>query len=61
MAIKSNPICGVLLEAKSSGLGAEVASMGEIQHALNIGFSPEKIVYYSPVKTMDDLEFAIKG
>jgi len=61
VAIKTNPIAGVLLEAKKAGLGAEAASMGELQHALNIGFNPEKIVYDSPVKTMYDLERAIKA
>ena len=39
---KTNPIAGVLLEAKKAGLGAEAASMGEMQHALNIGFDPAK-------------------
>ena len=32
----------MLLEAKKAGLGAEAASMGEMQHALNIGFDPAK-------------------
>jgi len=50
-----------LLEAKALGLGAEAASMGEMVHALNLGFDPEKVVFDSPVKTIKDLEFAIKG
>merc|ERR1711936_348538 len=61
VAIKTNAIVGVLLEAKSLGLGAEAASMGEMQHALNLGFDPHKVVYDSPVKTMKDLEYAIKA
>lgn len=61
VAIKTNPIAGVLMEAKNAGLGAEAASMGEMQHALNLGFDPSKIVYDSPVKTSYDLERAIKA
>merc|ERR1711935_888545 len=61
VAIKTNPIAGVLLEAKRAGLGAEAASMGEMEHALSLGFDPAKIVYDSPVKTAGDLERAIKA
>lgn len=61
VAIKSNPIRGVLLEAKNCGLGAEAASMGELQHALSLGFNPNKIVYDSPVKTTKDLKIAIEA
>jgi len=32
-----------------------------MEHALNLGFDPAKIVYDSPVKTEFDLEFAIKA
>lgn len=39
VAIKTNPIAGVLLEAKKAGLGAEAASLGEMEHALRIVFS----------------------
>ena len=51
----------MLLEAKKAGLGAEAASRGEMEHALNLGFEPAKIVYDSPVKTTRDLEFAINA
>ena len=61
VAIKTNPIAGVLLEAKRAGLGAEAASLGEMEHALSLGFDPAKIVYDSPVKTTIDLERAIRA
>ena len=51
LAVKANPIAGVLQTAKSHGLGAETASMGETLHALSLGFSPETIIFNSPCKT----------
>ena len=42
VAIKSCPLSGVLLEAQKLGFGAECASMGEVKHALSLGF-PGKI------------------
>ena len=60
VAIKSCPISGVLLEAKELGFGAECASMGEVKHALSLGFAPELIVYDSPVKTRTNIELALK-
>ena len=37
------------------GHGIECASIGEVLHALNVGFPPEKIVFDSPVKTVPEL------
>jgi len=60
VAIKACPISGVLLEAQKLGFGAECASMGEVKHALALGFPAPKIVYDSPVKTRTNLEIALK-
>ena len=51
VAIKSCPLSGVLRQAQKLGFGAECASMGEVKHALALGFEPSKIIYDSPVKT----------
>ena len=60
-AIKTNPIRGVMLEAKKCGLGAEAASIGELEHALQLGFDRSKIVYDSPVKTKAHLKHALNA
>jgi len=60
VAIKSCPLSGVLLEAQKLGFGAECASMGEVKHALSLGFPAEKIVYDSPVKTKTNIEISLK-
>ena len=51
---------GVLRQAQKLGFGAECASMGEVKHAIELGFDPAKIIYDSPVKTKTNLEIAIK-
>ena len=43
------------------GIGAEVASLGELKIALRAGCPAEKIVFDSPVKTWQDLEFALEA
>ena len=53
VAIKSCPLSGVLRQAQKLGFGAECASMGEVKHAIALGFEPSKIIYDSPVKTKD--------
>jgi len=60
VAIKSCPLSGVLRQAQKLGFGAECASMGEVKHAIALGFEPSKIIYDSPVKTKTNLEIAIK-
>lgn len=37
------------------GHGVECASIGELLHAIKVGFPPEKIVFDSPVKTAPEL------
>ena len=59
MAMKSNPLASCLLLAKELGLGCEVASPCELEHALRLGFAPNKIVMDSPAKTRRDLRKAL--
>jgi diaminopimelate decarboxylase len=60
IAMKANPLMSILTFCKALNAGVEVASMGELAMAMKAGYPPDKIVYDSPVKTMRDLEFALK-
>ena len=53
LAIKCCPLSGVLRQAMKQGFGTECASMGEVKHAISLGFEPSKIFYDSPVKTKE--------
>ncbi len=55
LAVKSNPLTATLKVAKHLGFGAEVASPAELEHAIQIGFAPDAIVFDSPAKTFRDL------
>lgn len=59
VAMKANPLVGCLELARSLGMGCEVASPAELEHALRIGFPPSKIVMDSPAKTRRDLYRAL--
>ncbi|MGE5425107.1 MAG: hypothetical protein ACM3N9_07065, partial [Syntrophothermus sp.] len=61
VAMKANPLIKILDHLQKKGAGAEAASMGELRLALHAGYSPEKIVFDSPVKTIEELEFAIRA
>ncbi len=59
-AVKANPLVEVLKQIRKNGMGAEVASPGELLIALNAGFAAENIIYDSPTKTISDLTACIK-
>jgi diaminopimelate decarboxylase len=60
LAIKACPLAGIMKLAGVMGCGVEAASIGEVNLALELGFDPWMIVYDSPVKTREELEFALK-
>ncbi len=60
IAMKANPLEKILLKLKDFGVGAEVASFGELRMAENAGYPAARIVYDSPVKTIPELEYAIR-
>ena len=60
-AVKANPLVNVLKQIQEYGMGAEVASSGELMLALKAGFSSERIIYDSPAKTMADLRTCFKS
>jgi diaminopimelate decarboxylase len=59
VAMKANPLIRILEFVHQLGAGAEVASLAELKMALKAGYTAEKIVFDSPVKTWLDLEFAL--
>lgn len=55
-AVKANPSLAVLDVFAAAGLGADVASRGELRAARRAGFPPIRILATGPVKTDADLE-----
>lgn len=60
VAVKANPLRGVLRGAQERGFGAECASFAEAKHSLSLGFPPRKVVYDSPCKTLGELEHLLR-
>jgi diaminopimelate decarboxylase len=58
-ATKACPAVGVLRLLADEGLGADVASQGELAAALRAGIPPERIVLHGNAKTDDDLDAAV--
>ncbi len=59
-SMKANPLLGLCQLFKQLGARIEVASSGELQTAVAAGFSPDSIIFTSPGKTFEELEFAIE-
>jgi len=59
VAMKANPLKRILEFIRLLGAGAEVASLAELKMALKAGYPAKKIVFDSPVKTWQELEFAL--
>lgn len=60
VAIKANPVLGILREVVAAGLGLEAASWGEVELARAAGCAPERVVYDSPAKTRAELRRALE-
>lgn len=60
-AVKANPLFNVLRIIQKSGVGAETASLPELYIAQKAGFVSNKIVFDSPIKTYEELEYALKS
>ncbi len=60
-SMKANPLLGICQLFKTLGSSIEVASSGELHTALSAGFRPEDIIFTSPGKTREELEFAISS
>lgn len=58
-AVKANPALAVLATLAGLGLGADVASRGELAAALRAGIAPGRIVVTGPGKRDDELRRAV--
>jgi diaminopimelate decarboxylase len=61
VAAKANPLAKTLSKIRSMGVGLEVASLPELYLAEKAGFSADKIVFDSPSKTKDEIEYALRS
>lgn len=59
-AVKSNPYKNILKSINKAGIGAEVASITELELALKAGFKPEMMIFDAPVKTIREINRALK-
>ncbi|HXG22105.1 MAG TPA: pyridoxal-dependent decarboxylase, exosortase A system-associated [Methylomirabilota bacterium] len=59
-AVKANPHPAILRLMRRFGLGADVASEGELRAVLEAGFEPGDIEFSGPGKTQVELEYAIQ-
>jgi diaminopimelate decarboxylase len=59
-SIKANPSLGVCQLLARLGVGAELASGGELLLALKAGFEPRRIIFAGPGKTDEELELAVR-
>ena len=58
-ALKANPALGVVAHLGRLGLGADIASGGELDTALRAGITPERIVFTGPGKRDEELRRAV--
>ncbi len=60
VAIKANPLIALLDYLKTLGAGAEAATLPELYFAEKCGYDPQKMVFDSPAKTRQELEYALE-
>jgi len=60
-AVKANALVKVLEPLRQYGMGAEVASPGELMIARAAGYDAESIIFDSPAKTQQDLRTCIEN
>jgi diaminopimelate decarboxylase len=60
-AVKANPALAVVAHLAGLGLGADVASGGELATALRAGLAPDRIVMTGPGKRDEELEAAVRA
>ena len=59
-AMKANSHPEILKRARDLGLGVDLVSGGELQKALNAGFSREQMIFSGVGKSKKDLELALQ-
>jgi len=60
-AVKANPNLAVIRHLGGLGLGADVASGGELRHALRAGIPADRIVFTGPGKRDEELTDAVEA
>jgi diaminopimelate decarboxylase len=60
IAIKANPLVEVLREVVRAGAGLEAASIEEAELALAAGCPAERVMFDSPAKTRDEIDYALR-
>ncbi len=60
-AVKANPNLAVLTHIAGLGLGADVASGGELRHVLRAGFARDRVVFTGPGKRDEELRAAVEA
>jgi diaminopimelate decarboxylase len=60
-AVKANPNLAVLRHLSGLGLGADVASGGELRHVLRAGFDAAQVVFTGPGKRDEELAAAVEA
>ncbi len=60
-AQKSNPNKNILRHLNSLGVGCDTASLGEMDAALNAGFSADRIMFTGPAKREEEIRFAVEN
>jgi diaminopimelate decarboxylase len=60
-AVKANPNLAVLRHLAGMGLGADVASGGELRHVLRAGFAASQVVFTGPGKRDEELRAAVEA
>jgi diaminopimelate decarboxylase len=60
-AVKANPNLAVLRHLAGMGLGADVASGGELRHVVRAGFDPAHVVMTGPGKRDEELAAAVEA
>ena len=60
-AVKANSNTAILRIIADEGLGADVASIGELSLTLQAGFPPEKITFSGVGKRDDEIEYALEN
>ena len=58
-AVKANPLLAVLQHLEGMGVGADVASGGELRHVLRAGFDPSRVVLTGPGTRDEELVAAV--
>lgn len=58
-AVKANSYLGILKLINKTGMGAEVASIVELELSLNAGITPDQMIFDAPVKTLHEIDRAL--